>query len=241
MRSKILSTLTFASCVWYSDRAYYGLCVLFRDIMYQVLLYYCSERRRTIHCEAPAPVALFEWRQTNERYRVTHVNTIWKLKNTPAVRSKISWKLIFAYTCRYKTPVSANVGLLPRRRAKWYGSDASGIGSSPVVKWTPLSWVEQQREYVHYLWFANRNLCLAALSPSVWLVLHASVESRNVGSLYFPFHTLEVMVVSLPDYNDFWRSRLKTFFSRWFQRLPSETACTVSQANTFIPLVLHRV
>ena len=32
MRSKILSKLIFASCVWYSDRAYYGLCVLIKDI-----------------------------------------------------------------------------------------------------------------------------------------------------------------------------------------------------------------
>ena len=30
--SIILSKLVFASCVWYSDRAYYGLCVLIRDI-----------------------------------------------------------------------------------------------------------------------------------------------------------------------------------------------------------------
>ena len=27
-----MSKLTFASCVWYSDRAYYGLCVLIKDI-----------------------------------------------------------------------------------------------------------------------------------------------------------------------------------------------------------------
>ena len=32
VRSKILSKLIFASCVWYSDRAYYGLCVLIKDI-----------------------------------------------------------------------------------------------------------------------------------------------------------------------------------------------------------------
>ena len=32
MRSKILSKLIFASCVRYSDRAYYGLCVLIKDI-----------------------------------------------------------------------------------------------------------------------------------------------------------------------------------------------------------------
>ena len=32
MKSKILSKLIFASCVWYSDRAYYGLCVLIIDI-----------------------------------------------------------------------------------------------------------------------------------------------------------------------------------------------------------------
>ena len=32
MRSKILSKLIFASCVWYSDRAYHGLCVLIKDI-----------------------------------------------------------------------------------------------------------------------------------------------------------------------------------------------------------------
>ena len=32
MRSNILSKRTFASCVWYSDRAYYGLCVLIKDI-----------------------------------------------------------------------------------------------------------------------------------------------------------------------------------------------------------------
>ena len=32
MRSNILSKLIFASCVWYSDRAYYGLCVLIKDI-----------------------------------------------------------------------------------------------------------------------------------------------------------------------------------------------------------------
>ena len=30
--SKILSKLIFASCVWYSIRAYYGLCVLIKDI-----------------------------------------------------------------------------------------------------------------------------------------------------------------------------------------------------------------
>ena len=28
VRSNILSKLIFASCVWYSDRAHYGLCVL---------------------------------------------------------------------------------------------------------------------------------------------------------------------------------------------------------------------
>ena len=32
VRSKILLKLIFASCVWYSDRAYYGLCVFIRDI-----------------------------------------------------------------------------------------------------------------------------------------------------------------------------------------------------------------
>ena len=32
MRSNVLSKLIFASCVWYSDRAYYGLCVLVEDI-----------------------------------------------------------------------------------------------------------------------------------------------------------------------------------------------------------------
>ena len=32
MRSKILSKLIFASCVWYSDRAYHGLSVLIKDI-----------------------------------------------------------------------------------------------------------------------------------------------------------------------------------------------------------------
>ena len=31
MRSKILSKLIFASCVWYSDRAYYGLFVHIKD------------------------------------------------------------------------------------------------------------------------------------------------------------------------------------------------------------------
>ena len=32
MRSNILSKLIFSSCVGYSDRAYYGLCVLIKDI-----------------------------------------------------------------------------------------------------------------------------------------------------------------------------------------------------------------
>ena len=32
MRVNILSKLIFARCVWYSDRAYYGLCVLIKDI-----------------------------------------------------------------------------------------------------------------------------------------------------------------------------------------------------------------
>ena len=32
VRSKISSKLIFASCVWYSDRAYYELCVLMKDI-----------------------------------------------------------------------------------------------------------------------------------------------------------------------------------------------------------------
>ena len=32
MRSKISSKLIFASCVLYSDRAYYELCVLIKDI-----------------------------------------------------------------------------------------------------------------------------------------------------------------------------------------------------------------
>ena len=32
MRSKISSKLIFASCVWYSDRAHYELCVLIKDI-----------------------------------------------------------------------------------------------------------------------------------------------------------------------------------------------------------------
>ena len=32
MRSNILSKLLFANCVWYSYRAYYGLCVLIKDI-----------------------------------------------------------------------------------------------------------------------------------------------------------------------------------------------------------------
>ena len=32
MRSNILSKLIFASCAWYSDRAYYGLCGLIKDI-----------------------------------------------------------------------------------------------------------------------------------------------------------------------------------------------------------------
>ena len=31
VRSNILSILTFASCVRYSDRAYYGLCVLIKN------------------------------------------------------------------------------------------------------------------------------------------------------------------------------------------------------------------
>ena len=32
MRSNISSKLIFASCVWYSDRAHYELCVLIKDI-----------------------------------------------------------------------------------------------------------------------------------------------------------------------------------------------------------------
>ena len=32
VRSKISSKLIFASCVWYSDRAYYELCVLIKDV-----------------------------------------------------------------------------------------------------------------------------------------------------------------------------------------------------------------
>ena len=32
VRSNILSKLIFASCVWFSDRAYYGLCVLIENI-----------------------------------------------------------------------------------------------------------------------------------------------------------------------------------------------------------------
>ena len=32
VRSKILSKLIFVNCVWYFDRAYYGLCVLIKDI-----------------------------------------------------------------------------------------------------------------------------------------------------------------------------------------------------------------
>ena len=32
MRSRILSKLIFASCVWYSDLACYGYCVLIKDI-----------------------------------------------------------------------------------------------------------------------------------------------------------------------------------------------------------------
>ena len=32
MRSKISSKLIFASCVWYSDRAYYWVCVLIKDV-----------------------------------------------------------------------------------------------------------------------------------------------------------------------------------------------------------------
>ena len=32
VRSKILSKFIFASCVWYSDRAYYGLCFLIKGI-----------------------------------------------------------------------------------------------------------------------------------------------------------------------------------------------------------------
>ena len=32
VRSKILSKLIFASCVWYSDRTYYGLCVRIKYI-----------------------------------------------------------------------------------------------------------------------------------------------------------------------------------------------------------------
>ena len=36
MRSNILSKLIFASCVWYSDRAYYGLCVIGRRLPLQL-------------------------------------------------------------------------------------------------------------------------------------------------------------------------------------------------------------
>ena len=36
--SKILSKLIFASCVGFSDRAYYGLCVLIKDIGRQLSL-----------------------------------------------------------------------------------------------------------------------------------------------------------------------------------------------------------
>ena len=32
VRSKILSKVVFTSCVWYSDRAYYGVCALIKDI-----------------------------------------------------------------------------------------------------------------------------------------------------------------------------------------------------------------
>ena len=32
VRSKILSKLIFAICVWYSDRAHYGLCALIKDV-----------------------------------------------------------------------------------------------------------------------------------------------------------------------------------------------------------------
>ena len=32
MRWNIWSKLIFASCVWYSDRAYYGLCILIKGI-----------------------------------------------------------------------------------------------------------------------------------------------------------------------------------------------------------------
>ena len=56
MRSNILSKLIFASCVWYSDRAYYGLCVLIKDTIYVKMLPYkmayfvVSEHPRNVRC-----------------------------------------------------------------------------------------------------------------------------------------------------------------------------------------------
>ena len=72
VRSKISSKLIFASCVWYSDRAHYELCVLIKDIGRRLPLHILYQVRinSTHHCayiRATDASQLEKWNKEKKR------------------------------------------------------------------------------------------------------------------------------------------------------------------------------
>ena len=70
MRSNILSKLIFASSVWYSDRAYYGLCVLMKDT---------GNTRAPLRGQLMPPATLAEGRCWYENVHMMHTSTRYQI------------------------------------------------------------------------------------------------------------------------------------------------------------------
>ena len=128
MRSKISSKLIFASCVWYSDRAYYELCVFIKDIDRRLpLQLQCTYQgqqgdvsqsvrgnyktrfwggpnltamKGNVSVYQVNPVSRITGEGRAEFWRTCYI-LYKKWKCTPAVRSKISSILIFASCAWY--------------------------------------------------------------------------------------------------------------------------------------------
>ena len=111
MRSKISSTLIFASCVWYSDRAYCELCVVIRDIGRRLPL--------QLQCSYQGEQGVF-----NQSVRANYKPRFWGRQNLTAVEGNVSFYQV--------NPVSGITGeggggALQDVEA-WFWSKASGVG-----------------------------------------------------------------------------------------------------------------
>ena len=111
VRSKISSKLIFASCVWYSDRAYYELCVLIKDIGRRLPL--------QLQCSFQGQQGDF-----SQSVRGNYKTRSWGGQNLTAVEGNVSFYQV--------NPVSRITGegggVVLKDVGAWFWSKASGVG-----------------------------------------------------------------------------------------------------------------